>query len=186
MAEPNNIRKSVELPVCRICFQCEPDDLIEPCDCQGITSKVHKNCLEFSLIGLDSLRCEICSFHYNIEMIPKYKLCESIRVWAKERSSLLDYRKLFWIILYFLVALLYEVTWLTRIETDFFEDDFWYYWWIIVFVYYVISATYFIIIFYSDWAFWDMSQMKISVIPGANIRNSREFINPQNEAEINV
>lgn len=183
MAEPSDmVEKNVGLPVCRICFQC--DDLIEPCDCQGTTSKVHKNCLEFSLMGLGSLRCEICSFHYKIEMVPKYQSCESFRVWAKGRLSMFDREDITWAILHFICVLVYTVTWFTFEDSEIFEK--FEVWWIFVFFFYVIATTSCVIMSYLNWSLWKEGQMKISVIPKADIRNGVDYINALIEAEMNV
>lgn len=172
------------MPVCRICFQCNPDGLIEPCECQGTTSKVHKNCLEFSLIGLGSLRCEICSFDYKIEMVPKYQFCESIRIWAKER--LLNSENIYYAILYFICGLLYIVAWIIDNETDLFKTNFFKYWCMFVSFFYVISMICLVVIFYLDWSSWKRFQVKISLIPRANIRIGIDIINAQIDAEMNL
>lgn len=171
MAELSIINKSIRLPICRICLQCEPDGLIEPCDCQGTTSKVHKNCLEFSLIGLRSLRCEICSFNYKIEMVPKYRLCESIRIWTKERLLSMLNLLLLLIIIYFSAGLLFVVAWIFDKK----KPEVFFCWCIFALCPSFISTISVAIIFYLDWNAWKRFQMKIFLIPRGVIRNGIEI-----------
>lgn len=82
--QPKDIERSIGMPICRICYDSEPDNLIEPCNCKGSMGQIHKNCLEHWLSERTSKKCELCAFEYNVEMVPKYKLLKSIYVWTKE------------------------------------------------------------------------------------------------------
>lgn len=81
---PKDIERSIGLPICRICYESEPDDLIEPCNCKGSMGTMHKSCLEHWLSERISKKCELCSFAYNVELVPKYTPLKSIYVWTKE------------------------------------------------------------------------------------------------------
>lgn len=84
IVQPKDIERCIGMPICRICYESEPDDLIEPCDCKGSMGKMHKNCLEHWLSEKNSTKCELCSFAYNVELVPKYTHLESIYVWTKD------------------------------------------------------------------------------------------------------
>lgn len=81
--QPKDIERCIGMPICRICYESEPNDLIEPCNCKGSMGKMHKNCLEIWLNGKMSKKCEFCSFAYNVKLVPKYKPLESIYIWTK-------------------------------------------------------------------------------------------------------
>lgn len=73
------------LDVCRICLESQQfGELIEPCNCRGTMAKVHKGCLENWLSLQNSKSCEICSFVYEVEIVPNYPPIEMFRVWTKK------------------------------------------------------------------------------------------------------
>lgn len=81
--KPKDIERCIGMPVCRICYESEPDNLIEPCNCKGSMGKMHKKCLELWLSEKHSKKCEFCSFAYDVEFVPKYKRLQSFFVWTK-------------------------------------------------------------------------------------------------------
>lgn len=81
--QPKDIERCIGMPICRICYESEPDNLIEPCNCKGSMGKMHKKCLEHWLSEIHSKKCELCSFAYDVEFVPKYKPLQSFFVWTK-------------------------------------------------------------------------------------------------------
>lgn len=51
---------------CRICYDDEPNNLIQPCNCAGSAAFVHKECLLKWLETSGRTNCEICHFEYDI------------------------------------------------------------------------------------------------------------------------
>lgn len=71
-------------PLCRICFcQDFARNFISPCLCKGTVADVHKACLERWLSRQGTSKCDLCSFQFNVISTLKYKLWESICIWAK-------------------------------------------------------------------------------------------------------
>lgn len=57
---------------CRICYECEGDNLLSPCGCKGTMEFAHKDCILEWIIERNGERvCEICKQQYDI--LDKYQ-----------------------------------------------------------------------------------------------------------------
>lgn len=77
----------IQMPICRICFESNPDNMIEPCSCKGTIAKVHRYCLEQWLFDKEQKTCELCSHQYHFELVPRYRIIESIGIWSEQLST---------------------------------------------------------------------------------------------------
>lgn len=86
----NEAESNFGMPFCRICYGSQIENMIEPCSCRGTIAHVHKQCLEKWLSEKESKTCELCAHKYNVEVVPKYYLVESINVWLRHELSTKD------------------------------------------------------------------------------------------------
>lgn len=91
------------LATCRICYQSD-GVLIEPCSCKGTIAFIHNHCLEkWIQVKNDSLCCELCTSHYNINL--KLYIKMKLRKWLYDEIFLLDLFFILFIFMFFIFCI---------------------------------------------------------------------------------
>lgn len=168
--QPRDIERSIGMPICRICYESEPDNLIEPCNCKGSMGQIHKNCLEHWLSEKTSKKCELCAFEYNVEMVPKYKLLKSIYVWTNE-ELMQNYSTDVIVIIYWMVILIgagffifprmYSLEMVNKIKGIL---SFLILMFIVNSIMIIIRMIYLVVQAYQNWTIWNTLQTNVSLI----------------------
>ena len=86
---------------CRICLDCEKDDMISPCACKGSMSNVHRKCLYAWMSESVSLRCSTCRHTYAPGVAFPW-LALVVRNSCKEILPLVPYAA--WLVVRFLIC----------------------------------------------------------------------------------
>ncbi|CAH1102836.1 unnamed protein product [Psylliodes chrysocephalus] len=89
VTKPSNPKSPVKVHsttsvVCRICHTNTISEcLISPCNCRGTMEYVHLSCLERWLNQSSRSHCELCMFKYKAIQTKRYKLWQSLKLWAR-------------------------------------------------------------------------------------------------------